>query len=97
MESRKHPSAAFVATVTLVVALVGYPLSFGPVCRLAYSLPLSDKELCYFYWPLVRAAKACPSELPEKALWRYGNFCQPPGYEANTGLAAHEWVLSELF
>jgi hypothetical protein len=32
---RKHPSAAFWATVVLVAALVGYPLSFGPACWLA--------------------------------------------------------------
>jgi hypothetical protein len=28
--NRKHPSAAFWATVVVVVALVAYPLSYGP-------------------------------------------------------------------
>jgi hypothetical protein len=32
--SRKHPSAAFWATVVVVVLLVAYPLSFGPACWL---------------------------------------------------------------
>ena len=32
MTSRKHPSAVAWATVEVVVALVVYPLSFGPAC-----------------------------------------------------------------
>ncbi len=32
MNDRKRPSAAVWITVALLVVLVGYPLSFGPVC-----------------------------------------------------------------
>jgi hypothetical protein len=32
MTSRKKPGVAFWATVVVVVVLVAYPLSFGPVC-----------------------------------------------------------------
>jgi len=35
MTDRKKPGAAFWATAGLVVALVAYPLSFGPACWLA--------------------------------------------------------------
>lgn len=35
-EDRKKPDVAFWATVTLVVVLVAYPLSWGPACRLAF-------------------------------------------------------------
>jgi hypothetical protein len=34
MTSHRKPGVAFWATVVLVVALVGYPLSFGPACVL---------------------------------------------------------------
>jgi hypothetical protein len=33
--SRKKPGVAFWATVVVVMALVGYPLSFGPACWIA--------------------------------------------------------------
>src|SRR5579871_4177494 len=33
MTSRKKPGVAFWATVALVVVLVSYLLSFGPICR----------------------------------------------------------------
>jgi hypothetical protein len=32
MTSRKKPGVAFWATVVVIVALVAYPLSFGPAC-----------------------------------------------------------------
>src|SRR5262249_20222835 len=34
MADRKKPGVAFWATVVVVVALLGYPLSFGPACWL---------------------------------------------------------------
>ena len=94
--SPKKPGVAFWATVVVVVALT-YPLSFGPACRLACGHHAIVKSLCYFYWPLVSAAKGCQSDWPENALQQYGAFCHPAGYEGNAGLAVHEWVLGELF
>ena len=42
MTDRKHPSAGFWITVALVVVLVGYPLSTGPVNWLCVYLRKSD-------------------------------------------------------
>jgi hypothetical protein len=38
MTDRKKPGVAFWATVVGVAALVGYPLSFGPACWLAFNV-----------------------------------------------------------
>ncbi len=58
--SRKKPGVAFRATVVVVVALVAYPLSAGPACKLAYDgwLPGSAEvaAVC-FYTPLVWLAE----------------------------------------
>jgi hypothetical protein len=54
MTSRKHPSAAFWATVVVVAVLVGYPLSFGSACWLAGRGVVPMKATRMAYWPLVR-------------------------------------------
>ena len=43
-KDRKRPGVAFWATVVLVVALVGYPLSFGPSCWLAVRLERDNEK-----------------------------------------------------
>jgi hypothetical protein len=53
----KKPSAGFWITVTLVAVLVGYPLSFGPACWLAYydcigieTLQSMHGPILWIYW-----------------------------------------------
>jgi hypothetical protein len=53
MASRKQPSAAFWATMTLVVVLVGYPLSFGPACWIASRFQPSGEIVSAIYQPII--------------------------------------------
>ena len=55
MTSRNPPSAAFWATVGLVVALVAYPLSFGPACWIASRANVGASAIPVVYRPLTRA------------------------------------------
>jgi hypothetical protein len=55
MTSRKQPGVAFWATVVVVVALVGYPLSFGPACWW-FSKPRSDGTWMFNFRDLVPKA-----------------------------------------
>jgi hypothetical protein len=55
MTSRKKPGVAFWATVVVVVVLVGYPLSIGPVLWLADRQMIPDaakKQVGLIYAPL---------------------------------------------
>ena len=52
MTSRKKPGVAFWTTVVLVVVLVVYPLSFGPMCWVRNRLPPD------LSWPVYRAVYA---------------------------------------
>ena len=51
---RKHPSAAFWATVVVVVGLVAYPLSVGPACWLVDRGMFPVEVLDGLYRPLAR-------------------------------------------
>ncbi|MGE5192195.1 MAG: hypothetical protein ACM3U2_06790, partial [Deltaproteobacteria bacterium] len=57
MNPRNKPGVAFWATVVVVVALVAYPLSFGPACW-AYSRVSQPGILweatSFFYSPILR-------------------------------------------
>jgi hypothetical protein len=44
--ARTKPGVAFWATVVVVVALVAYPLSFGPACWINNRTGLGDGILC---------------------------------------------------
>jgi hypothetical protein len=62
---RKKPGVAFWATVTLVVVLVGYPLSYGPVRWIIQQLPgqqtpeWASDAFSWFYGPLIWASLEC--------------------------------------
>jgi len=75
MTSRKHPCAAFWATVVVVVALVGYPLSFGPACWWFSSYKVENGAAHYVapyvYWPIGWLAAYGPRPLSRAINW-YG-------------------------
>ena len=50
---RKKPGVAFWATAVVVVALVAYPLSFGPACWFTSRVNLSGKFVTIPYRPIV--------------------------------------------
>jgi len=66
MTSRNHPSAAFWATVMVVVALAGYPLSFGPACwfatRGAWDSP-GRTAVLYGYYPVLWIGQVVPDRV----------------------------------
>jgi hypothetical protein len=64
MTDRKKPGVALWATVMVVVALVGYPLSYGPARWLIQRLPTPTPEwatdaFSWFYCPLIEASLDC--------------------------------------
>ena len=79
--SRKQPSAAFWATVVLVVLLVGYPLSMGPACWLSSRTSVGASMVSVAYRPLLWLARAeriavtigWYSELGSKYGWSWVN------------------------
>jgi len=56
MNPHKKPGVAFWATVVVVVALLAYPLSFGPACWIADRENISRYEL----WPYVLLIRHSP-------------------------------------
>ena len=74
---RKKPGVAFWTTVAVVVALVGYPLSFGPACWVCNWGYFDENAIRVIYGPL---AKLCLSAeetaLCRATLW-YGNLVPP--------------------
>jgi hypothetical protein len=55
MTDRKKPGVAFWATVAVVLALVAYPLSFGPVCWTASRVTFGATRLPVVYRPMTLA------------------------------------------
>jgi hypothetical protein len=73
--SRKSSSAAFWATVVLVVALVGYPLSFGLFNRMVYNNQLSGEtnhRLTIFYGPMFWLSEHGPLPVRQVIEWYCG-------------------------
>ena len=73
MTDRKKPGVAFWATVVVVVALVAYPLSFGPACWTWDRGLISDQALTIAYRPLRRHIWHFPS-LGLTAMCWWGNL-----------------------
>ena len=76
-EDRKKPGVAFWATVGLVVALVGYPLSFGPACWLVHRECISPETAAIVYKPLIWVV-FCGPKLTGTALRGYCEYFAPP-------------------
>src|SRR5580704_8634282 len=74
---RKKPGVAFWATVVVVVALVGYPLSFGPACWLADRNAFLVPAVGMVYKPPVRAAIFGPEPI-KTVLLQYAELGAPP-------------------
>jgi hypothetical protein len=75
MTDRKKPGVAFWATVVLVVALLGYLLSFGPACLLVNQKRVEITTVARIYRPLVRMA--CGETIFAAPLRRYGDLGNP--------------------
>ncbi len=69
MTSRKHPSAAFWATAMVVVALLGYPLSFGPACSLASHTRIGRETVATVYQPLIQCWDNGPKPISRALGW----------------------------
>ena len=67
---KKKPTAGFWITVALVVALVAYPLSFGPACWIEARWPTVDFSFCHR--PLLRIANG--NGIVAQALFWYANL-----------------------
>ena len=52
MSDRKKPGVAFWATVVVVVALVAYPLSFGPACWITSRISGGAATVSIIYRPI---------------------------------------------
>jgi hypothetical protein len=83
----KHPSAAFWATVVVVVGLVAYPVSFGPACGLtsrvyAYGEPVVTNRAMFVYLPFGKAILHAPNAGYNRFLIWWINVCLPTGHTA---------------
>jgi hypothetical protein len=72
-DPKKKPTAGFWVTVGLLVALVAYPLSFGPVCRFItgrfYKGERQAARICYVYSPLGSLAFDGPAFVRVPLVW----------------------------
>jgi len=72
MTDRKKPGVALWASVALVVVLVGYPLSFGPVCWMNSRNGFGDRLLRGFFHPILRLGSDTKNQSTAIVLWFAG-------------------------
>lgn len=72
IDSRKT-GVAFWATVTLVVALVGYPLSFGPAMWAMNRSTVSPRAVAMAYRPVLWLWAHGPDVVADSIIW-YGHL-----------------------
>jgi hypothetical protein len=58
---RKKPGVVFWATVSVVVALIAYPLSFGPACWAVRREFIAPYVAAHAYRPILRSSRLLPS------------------------------------
>lgn len=68
-EPRTKPGVAFWATVAVLVALLAYPLSFGPACWLVSHDLLPLKSTWYFFRPITWLAEEGPEATAYPIYW----------------------------
>ena len=69
MISRKKPGVAFWATVVVVVALMAYPLSFGPACWLMSRTTICTNSITAIYQPVYICWMRAPERVSEWINW----------------------------
>jgi hypothetical protein len=77
MTDRKQPGTAFWATVAVVVALIGYPVSLGPAVWLTGRGWFRDSAVQSFYMPVLWSAVQAES-LEDVVVW-WGSLGVPDG------------------
>jgi hypothetical protein len=77
MSDRKKPGVAFWATVVVVVALIGYPVSLGPAVWLTARGCFRDSAVQSFYMPVLWSAAQAES-LEDVVVW-WGSLGVPDG------------------
>ncbi len=55
-DERKKPGAALWASVVVVVALLAYPLSFGPACWITSRTNFGASAIASAFWPMTVAS-----------------------------------------
>ncbi len=74
MSTERGASSATVITVTAVVLLLLYPISFGPACWLAARTEVISAEwISTLYAPLLWSHDRCPN-IVQQAIRSYANF-----------------------
>jgi hypothetical protein len=79
MTDRKKPGTAFWATVVVVAALVGYPLSWGPAWWLVDLQVAPEKPIAILYRPVAIAAARYLPDAIGLMLAHYGAVFAPTG------------------
>jgi len=77
----KEPGMPFWATVVVVVVLVAYPLSVGPITGIAVRLPLPDSNdacsaLSHTYLVPIEAVMSRAPRSVKQPYWKYVHFFQ---------------------
>src|SRR4051812_31514861 len=97
-DERKKHGWIFWTAAALLMTLVLYPVSFGPVCWIAgrchvHQHPEIHQAVTFIYWPLAKAAWACRgrddgNDFVFEALWKWGGIGDPTSSSMFGGVAA---------
>jgi len=93
--SGKKPGVAFWATVLVLVALVAYPLSLGPACRIAMREGALRPPIARVYRPLILAASDGPKPIQSALSW-FAELFAPPA-EIELGLTSAGFYSGRIY
>jgi hypothetical protein len=91
--SRKKPGVAFWATVVVAVALVAYPLSFGPACWLVERRILPPRATGIVFRPLLVATFWGKPPVIKRALQGYAGLMTQSSLDPAFQMAVYTDVL----